>query len=307
MSTKATVLVVDDEPRVRQELSRFLTLRGYKVECLDSGAAVIPRLTAPETPSLLLLDLMMPQVCGLDILAEMLKLERPVPTIVVSAVGQVSTVVQAIRMGARDYVVKPFEDAALDQAIRTVLDQALPQSNSDADFIWSTEKLRKIRDVAVQIADTNLPVLILGESGVGKDVAARFIHSHSVRRSEPFVSVNCAALPGELLESEFFGYNTGAFTGALRDKPGKFELAGRGTLVLDEIGEMSAHLQAEAFACPARWAVHSARGRRAPTAVARPNPGIDKSKSGDGRSERRVPARPLFPLECDPHRTAASS
>lgn len=245
MNGKECVLVVDDELSARQNLSRSLTSRGYKVECLASGAEVMPRLRAPKPPALVLLDLMMPQVCGLDILAEMLKLERPVPAIVVSAVGQVSTVVQAMRMGARNYLVKPFEDELLHQAIRNVLDETLPHIKSDVELIWSHEKLRKIREVTLQVADTDLPILILGESGVGKDVVARFIHANSVRRHEPFVNVNCAALPGELLESEFFGYDTGAFTGALRDKPGKFELAGKGTLVLDEIGEMSAHLQAK--------------------------------------------------------------
>jgi two-component system response regulator AtoC len=242
---KECVLVVDDELRARQNLSRSLTSRGYKVECLGSGAEVMPRLRAPKPPSVILLDLMMPQVCGLDILAEMLKLERPIPAIVVSAVGQVSTVVQGMRMGARNYLVKPFEDEQLHQAIRNVLDETLPHTKSEVELIWSNEKLRRIQEVTLQVADTDLPILILGESGVGKDVAARFIHSNSVRRHEPFVNVNCAALPGELLESEFFGYDTGAFTGALRDKPGKFELAGKGTLVLDEIGEMSPHLQAK--------------------------------------------------------------
>ncbi len=245
MNGKESVLVVDDEPRIRQDLTRYLVTRGYKVECLDSGASVIPRLKAPKPPSIVLLDLMMPPVCGLDVLAEMLKLERPVPTIVVSAVGQVSTVVQAVRMGARDYLVKPLEGGQIDAAIRSVLDQGPRQSGSDEDLFSSSEKFRKVRDIAIQVADTDLPVLILGESGVGKDVAARSIHSHSLRRNEPFVIVNCAALPGELLESEFFGYDTGAFTGALRDKPGKFELAGKGTLVLDEIGEMTGHLQAK--------------------------------------------------------------
>ncbi len=245
MNGSQSVLVVDDDPRARQDLSSYLASQGYRVECLDSGAAVIPRLKAPKPPAIVLLDLMMPQVCGLDVLAKMLKLERPIPTIVVSAVGQVSTVVQAMRMGARDYLVKPFENNQVGEAIRTILDDSQPSSDSDIHLIWSNERLQKIRETTLLVADTNLPLLILGESGVGKDVAARFIHANSVRRHEPFVNVNCAALPGELLESEFFGYDTGAFTGALRDKPGKMELAGNGTLVLDEIGEMSTQLQAK--------------------------------------------------------------
>lgn len=246
MNRDQCVLVVDDEPRARANVSRCLSSRGYKVECFDSGNAVLRRLRTPQTPAVVLLDLMMPHVCGLDVLAEMLKLERPVPTIVVSAVGQVSTVVQAMRMGARDYLVKPFEDDQLDKAIQNVLGECpLPHDQADIDIVWSDKKHLRIKELILQIADTNLPVLILGESGVGKEVAARRIHSSSVSRNEPFVIVNCAALPGELLESEFFGYDTGAFTGALHDKPGKLEMAGKGTLVLDEIGEMSANLQAK--------------------------------------------------------------
>ena len=160
-------------------------------------------------------------------------------------------------MGAADFLVKPFEEQELELAIENVVEkQKLKEevktlkrqldSYVDAGDILSTNpKVLKIKEIAKHVADTDVPVLITGESGVGKEVLARYIHTHSSRHDKPFVKVNCAALPNELLESELFGYERGAFTGALNDKPGKFELADKGTLLLDEIGEMTPHLQAK--------------------------------------------------------------
>jgi two-component system, NtrC family, response regulator AtoC len=162
-----------------------------------------------------------------------------------------------MKLGAADFLVKPFEEQELELAIENVVEkQKLKEEVKtlkrqldayvDAGDILSTNpKLLKIKEIAKHVADTDVPVLVTGESGVGKEVLARFIHTHSLRRDKPFVKVNCAALPNELLESELFGYERGAFTGALNDKPGKFELADKGTLLLDEIGEMTPHLQAK--------------------------------------------------------------
>jgi DNA-binding NtrC family response regulator len=256
MNRRHRVLVVDDDQTVRQYLSHYLSLRGYAVDCLDSGETVVSWVKSPNRPSVVLLDLLMPKTCGLEVLAQMLKLDWPVPAIVLSAVTQVSTVVQAMRLGAADYLVKPLEEEKLEEAIQNVLAKKSPavktipvssaeNSNYPFDIASSVRKMKEITELALRIADTDVPVLILGESGAGKEVIARFIHARSMRRNEPFVKVNCAALPADLLESEFFGYDAGAFTGAMRDKPGKFELAGHGTIVLDEIAEMSPHLQAK--------------------------------------------------------------
>jgi two-component system response regulator AtoC len=169
----------------------------------------------------------------------------------------VTTVVEAIRLGAQDYLTKPFEKAELDAAIlkchqkmdlrkeNQALREYCDHLTEDLSFLAASPQMVRIRQQILQIAPVDVPVFICGESGVGKEVVARMIHMRSTRRTQPFIKVNCAALPGELLESELFGYEQGAFTGAVRSKPGKFELANKGTIFLDEIAEMSPHLQAK--------------------------------------------------------------
>ncbi|HZS49464.1 MAG TPA: sigma-54 dependent transcriptional regulator [Bryobacterales bacterium] len=245
------VLVVDDDKSILAYLSDLLADR-YDVDCLDSGEGVVPYLGSGARPSLILLDLMMPAVSGLDVLAAIERLSRRPPVIVLSAIGQINTVVRAMKLGASDYLVKPVEEQDLYQAIENALEEsddpeetAAPAAACGADIISANRQVLRVKQIAAQVADAEVPVLLLGESGVGKDVFARYIHARSSRSAAPFVKVNCAALPADLLESELFGYDRGAFTGALREKPGKFELAGRGTLFLDEIGEMSPVLQAK--------------------------------------------------------------
>jgi len=257
MSNKRTILVVDDDRSVRGYLSDFLSSCGYVVECLESGDQCLARLTAGNIPSLLVLDVVMPGMSGIEVLEGLKKINCTVPVIVLSAVGQTKTVVEAMKMGAADFLVKPFEEQELELAIQNVFEKQklkeevrslrrqLDQYTESGDFLSTNPRMSRIRDIAKHVADTDVPVLILGESGVGKEVLARFIHTHSSRHEKPFVKVNCAALPHDLLESELFGYERGAFTGALNEKPGKFELADKGTLLLDEIGEMSPHLQAK--------------------------------------------------------------
>jgi two-component system response regulator AtoC len=257
MSNKRTILVVDDDRSVRGYLADFLTSCGYIAECLESGDQCLARLTAGNIPSLLVLDVVMPGISGIEVLEGLKKINCPVPVIVLSAVGQTKTVVDAMKMGAADFLVKPFEEQELELAIENVFEKQklkeevkslrrqLDQYTESGDFLSTNPRMSRIRDIAKHVSDTDVPVLILGESGVGKEVLARFIHTHSSRHDKPFVKVNCAALPHDLLESELFGYERGAFTGALNEKPGKFELADKGTLLLDEIGEMSPHLQAK--------------------------------------------------------------
>ncbi|HXE62029.1 MAG TPA: sigma-54 dependent transcriptional regulator [Bryobacteraceae bacterium] len=248
--TKPSVLVVDDDEAFRSSLGAFLTQRGYEVETAVSGERAIARLRAANQPNVLILDLMMPRVGGLEVLEEMARSRRAVPTIVLSGMGQVTMVVKAMRLGASDYLVKPFADEDLERAVQSALEESqtgapAPAGAPPREVVSVNPQMMKMRELAAQVADTDVPVLILGESGVGKEVMARHIHYSSARRNEQLLKVNCAALPSELLESELFGYERGAFTGALRDKPGKFELAGRGTIFLDEIGEMSPLLQAK--------------------------------------------------------------
>src|SRR5947207_2870905 len=255
--SKRSILVVDDDRSVRSYLSDFLTSRGYSVECLESGDQAVARLSTGYVPSLMVLDIVMPGISGIEALESVKKLNSSIPVIILSGAGQTKTVVDAMKMGASDFLVKPFEEQELELAIENVVEkQKLKEevktlkrqldSYVDAGDILSTNpKVLKIKEIAKQVADTDVPVLISGESGVGKEVLARFIHANSSRHDKPFVKVNCAALPDDLLESELFGYERGAFTGALNEKPGKFELADKGTILLDEIGEMSPHLQAK--------------------------------------------------------------
>jgi two-component system, NtrC family, response regulator AtoC len=241
--------VVDDDSGVRSQLADLLVARGYDVQCLDSGEQVLHCLTSFPLPALLLLEIRLPRVSGLEILSELNKIGSRIPSIVLSRVNDIPTVVEAMRLGASDYLPKPIEAKDLEAAMARLLADPRPglparSSTSETTFQSSNRRMLQIRAVCDQVARADVPILILGESGVGKEVLARYIHERS-GRSEAFVKVNCAALPADLLESELFGHERGAFTGAFREKPGKFELASRGTLMLDEIAEMSPLLQSK--------------------------------------------------------------
>jgi two-component system response regulator AtoC len=247
---KPSVWVVDDDDATRGYLGDFLSSRGYDVQCVDSGELIIRRLASGQRPSLLLLDIRMPHVGGLDVLAQLDRAGRRVPAIVLSGVDQVSTVVKAMRLGAADYLLKPLDERELEQAIVKVLEQHagdaadLLEPSAEVAFVSTNKRMMQLKSICDQVAPADVPVLILGESGVGKEVLARYLHTQS-GRNDPFIKVNCAALPMDLLESELFGHERGAFTGAMREKPGKFELAGQGTIMLDEIAEMNPLLQAK--------------------------------------------------------------
>jgi len=257
MAVKEKILVVDDEPSIRKYLQTLLEVDGFDVEAVGSGREAISKINGGERPDLIILDVLMPEMNGLDTLQELMHLDRSLNVIMLSCSNEVGTVVEAIRLGAHDYLTKPFEKTELDAAMLksrqkkqlTQENQALKdyceQITEDLSFLAASPQMVRIRQQILQIAPVDVPVFICGESGVGKEVVARMIHLRSKRRNQAFVKVNCAALPGELLESELFGYEQGAFTGAVRAKPGKFEMANKGTIFLDEIAEMSVHLQAK--------------------------------------------------------------
>jgi two-component system response regulator AtoC len=244
------VLVADDDPEIRQMVNISLQLEGYEVETADCGEQVLQKLRDKPRLSALVLDLLMPGIGGMETLRRIRVDNRRIPVLVLSGLAATDNVVEALRAGASDYLTKPFEQANLQRRVRQLLGEmaALPQSDAAGRKplfgAWSPEMLRIERTVQ-QIAPTDVPVLIHGESGVGKEVVARAIHEASDRRNRPFVKVNCAALPTDLLESEMFGHERGAFTGAVSSKPGKFELAHGGTILLDEISEMAPSLQAK--------------------------------------------------------------
>jgi two-component system, NtrC family, response regulator AtoC len=257
MAEKEKILVVDDEPSIRKYLQTLLEVDGFNVHTVPSGKDALERIGGGERPDYVILDVLMPEMDGLETLRQLMQVDHSLNVIMLSCSNEVTTVVEAIRLGALDYLTKPFEKPELDAALlkcrkkqelrseNKALREYCEQLTEDLSFLAASPQMLKIRQQILQIAPVDVPVFISGESGVGKEVVARMIHLRSLRRQQPFVKVNCAALPGELLESELFGYEQGAFTGAVRAKPGKFELATKGTMFLDEIAEMSPHLQAK--------------------------------------------------------------
>jgi two-component system response regulator AtoC len=251
------VMVVDDDPSMRDFLYSFLTTRGHTAVVLASGEEAVQHFRV-NRPAAVLLDLVMPgRMDGLAALAALKRIDRDVPIIILSGQGRTVTVVQAMKLGASDYVSKPFDDvdleAPLEHALRqrqishevATLRQELQAQGTATLALAPSGRMAEVQDLIDRVADTDVTVLIRGESGTGKELVARALCSSSLRHDKPFVKVNCAALPADLLESELFGFERGAFTGAIQHKPGKFEFANRGTMFLDEIGDLSFPLQAK--------------------------------------------------------------
>ena len=248
-------MVVDDDASMCDFLRTFLTERGYQAITLESAEEAVEQYHA-HRPAAVILDVVMPgKMDGLEALAAFKKIDREVPIIVVSGQGRTTTVVQAMKLGASDFVSKPFDDGDLELPLRNALKQR-SLSNEVASLrhelehqhttlLGQSERMAEVRQLIDRVADTDVTILILGESGPGKELVARALYASSLRRDKPFVKVNCAALPSDLLESELFGFERGAFTGAIHHKPGKFEFANHGTMFLDEIGDMSFPLQAK--------------------------------------------------------------
>jgi two-component system response regulator AtoC len=253
----STILVVDDEPSMLRYMRMLLEVDSYEVETVSSGFAAMERVRRSPAPDVVLLDLLMPQMDGIQALEQLRQIRPGLKVIMLTCEHDPRKVVQAIRLGAQDYLTKPFHKAELDAALRSCLAtqpslaETIPwvgevgELGDDSIFVAASPAMQKIRAQAMQVANINVPVLLLGESGTGKEVVARLIWKLSARAHRTFMKVNCAALPSELLESELFGYEAGAFTGANRAKPGRFELCDKGTILLDEIAEMPPGLQAK--------------------------------------------------------------
>jgi len=252
MTDAANILLVDDEPGMLRYIRTLLEVDDYKVETASTGEEAVDRVQKGLQPDLVLLDLLMPGIDGLQTLEQLRQLQPSVKVVMLSCVNDTRKVVQAMRLGAHDYLTKPFQKAELD----AVVDQCLGTTQQayageveelcdDVFFVAASPAMRKIRSQAALVANVDIPVLLLGESGTGKEVLARLLHKLSPRAHRTFLKVNCAAVPGDLLESELFGYEAGAFTGATHPKPGKFEICNKGTILLDEIGEMPPLLQAK--------------------------------------------------------------
>jgi DNA-binding NtrC family response regulator len=246
--------VVDDEPSMLRYLQTLLEVESYRVDIASSGEEALAKLM-DGAPDVVLLDVLMPGgLDGLQTLEKMRESHPKLNVIMLSCVSDTRKVVQAIRLGAQDYLTKPFQkndlEAVIEQCLGTkatvpVMQGEIEDLGDDVFFVCGSAAMRKIRSQAKLVSNVDIPVLILGESGVGKEVIAKMIHKYSPRSHRTFLKVNCAAVPADLLESELFGYEPGAFTGATHAKPGKFELCNKGTILLDEIGEMPPSLQAK--------------------------------------------------------------
>ncbi|MEJ2671256.1 MAG: sigma-54 dependent transcriptional regulator [Deltaproteobacteria bacterium] len=250
------ILIVDDDAQLRQSFEKLLTAEGHTVKTASSGEAAISLVQA-EVPDLVIMDVRMPSMSGLEAFQAIHRIEPKLPVIIMTAYGTTETAIEATKLGAFEYVLKPFENiqdilALIGQALeagrfmrsRVELDVA-PDTTAAEPIIGKSKPMQEVYKAIGRVAHTDATVLIRGESGTGKELVARAIYQHSLRAAKPFLVINCVAIPETLLESELFGYEKGAFTGAVNRRVGKFEQAHGGTVFLDEIGDMPFSIQAK--------------------------------------------------------------
>jgi two-component system nitrogen regulation response regulator NtrX len=248
-----TILIADDEQGIRDSLKRLLEFESYDVLVAADGPSALN--TARENRvDLMLLDIKMPGMDGLEVLSHVQKEQPGVPVVIISGHGTIQTAVEATRLGAYDFIEKPIDADRILLVIRNGLEQRKLLSENislreefkrSSEIIGESPEIHSIMETVKKVASTNARVLIMGENGTGKEMIARALHRFSARSKEPFIEVNCAAIPEELIESELFGHEKGSFTGAVSRRVGKFELADGGTLFLDEVGDMSHNAQAK--------------------------------------------------------------
>jgi DNA-binding NtrC family response regulator len=256
MSEPRTILLADDDPSLRRVLEYQLQEDGFRVVAVASGEAAIERFGAVPV-DIVVTDVKMPAMDGIELLSRLKALQPDLPVIVLTAHGTIGSAVEAMKLGAFDYLTKPFSREQLRVSIEKALDVAALKSEnrrlremvaerfSFSSMIAGSRAMRGVIETASRVAPTDTTVLLCGESGTGKELLAKAIHLNSGRRQQAFVTVNCAAIPETLIESELFGHRRGAFTGATADRQGKFEAANRGTIFLDEIGELPMQMQAK--------------------------------------------------------------
>jgi len=254
MKKKVKILIVDDEAIIRESLRDWLSDVGHQVLIAENGPQAL-EIIEEEKPGIVITDLVMPGMDGIELLKRAKEIQPSIEVIIITAYGSIPTAITAMQEGAYDYIEKPFcpekaellvEKLAEHQRLleeNISLHQKLEERYRFENIIAKSAKMRQVIEVIKVVAKSNATVLIAGESGTGKELVARALHSQSYRKDKPFVAVSCAALPESLLESELFGHEKGAFTGAHAQRRGKFEIAHKGTLFLDEIGDMSANIQ----------------------------------------------------------------
>ena len=247
------ILIIDDEKSIRKTLSEILSFEGYAIDEAADGEEGLKKFSA-KNYDVVLCDIKMPKLDGIEFLEKAKALNGDVPIIMISGHGNIDTAVEAVKKGAYDYVSKPPDlnrllitlRNAIDRTHLTVETKVLKRKvNKTIEMVGESAAIHKIKHTIDKVAPTDARVLITGENGVGKELVARWIHEKSNRNNGPLVEVNCAAIPGELIESELFGHEKGSFTSAIKQRIGKFEQANGGTLFLDEIGDMSLNAQAK--------------------------------------------------------------
>lgn len=249
----ASILIIDDEKAIRKTLSEILSYEGYKIDEAADGEEGIKKFSS-NAYDVVLCDIKMPKMDGIEFLEKAREINSDVPVIVISGHGNIDTAVDAVKKGAFDYISKPPDLNRLLITLRNALDKQTLVTETKVlkrkvarvqEMVGDSAGIKKIKDTIEKVAPTDARVLITGDNGVGKELVARWIHEKSNRNTGPMVEVNCAAIPGELIESELFGHEKGSFTSAIKQRIGKFEQANGGTIFLDEIGDMSLNAQAK--------------------------------------------------------------
>jgi two-component system, NtrC family, nitrogen regulation response regulator NtrX len=249
----SNILIIDDEKAIRKTLSEILSYEGYKIDEAGDGEEGIRRFRDKEY-DVILCDIKMPKMDGIEFLEKAKETNPDIPIIMISGHGTIETAVEAVKKGAYDYISKPPDLNRLLITIRNAMDKTSLVAETKVlkrkvsrvqDMIGESTPIHKIRETIEKVAPTDARILITGENGVGKELVARWVHEKSNRATGPLIEVNCAAIPGELIESELFGHEKGSFTSAVKQRIGKFEQANTGTLFLDEIGDMSPNAQAK--------------------------------------------------------------
>ncbi len=249
----AAILVIDDEKSIRNTLQEVLEYENHKVDLATNGAEGI-ELFAGNTYDIVLCDIKMPGMDGIEVLEKLHEKTHDVPIIMISGHGNIDTAVEAIKKGAYDFIEKPLDLNRLLVSMRNAMERNALVSETKVlkrrisktyDIVGESTSIHKVKEMIERVAPTDARVLITGDNGTGKELVARWLHEKSARASLPFVEVNCAAIPSELIESELFGHEKGAFTSAIKQRKGKFEQAHGGTLFLDEVGDMSLSAQAK--------------------------------------------------------------
>lgn len=253
----AKILVIDDEKSIRNALTDILEFEKHQVDAVENGLAGLEKMQA-ETYDVIFSDIKMPQMDGLELLQRAVEMGVETPIVMISGHGNIETAVESIKKGAYDFIEKPIDLNRLLVVVRNALDKKTlvaetkklkKKIGKQYEMIGESEPIKHLRAMIERVAPTDARILITGDNGTGKEVVARQIYQLSHRSQMPFVEVNCAAIPSELIESELFGHEKGAFTSAIRNRMGKFEQADKGTIFLDEIGDMSLSAQAKVLRC----------------------------------------------------------